>query len=90
MSADERVRYAVPVTHGNAVSVYFADPEGNGIEVFCDTPWHVRQPIVGNWNPEESDETILEKIRAEYAPTDEFMPMGDYRAERAAHFGEVQ
>ena len=90
MSADERVRYAVPVTHGNAVSVYFADPEGNGIEVFCDTPWHVRQPIVGKWDPAESDQAILERIRAEYAPADEFMPMGDYRAERAAHFGEVQ
>ena len=28
MSEHPGVRYAVPITHGNAVSVYFADPEG--------------------------------------------------------------
>ncbi len=32
------------VTHGNAISVYFRDPEGNRVEVFIDTPWYVRQP----------------------------------------------
>ena len=33
-----------PLSHGNAWSVYFTDPEGNGIEVYCDTPWYVSQP----------------------------------------------
>jgi catechol 2,3-dioxygenase len=33
-----------PVCHGNAWSVYFRDPEGNRIEMFCDTPWYVPQP----------------------------------------------
>jgi catechol-2,3-dioxygenase len=33
------------VTHGNALSVYFPDPEGNRIEVFIDTPWYVTQPM---------------------------------------------
>ena len=33
------------MTHGNAISVYFRDPEGNRIEVFIDTPWHVQQPL---------------------------------------------
>jgi catechol 2,3-dioxygenase len=32
------------LSHGNAWSIYFADPEGNGIEVYCDTPWYVSQP----------------------------------------------
>src|SRR5262249_759716 len=32
------------VTHGNAWSVYFPDPEGNRIELFVDTPWHTPQP----------------------------------------------
>lgn len=35
----------VPVTHGNAVSIYFFDPEGNRIELFIDTPWYVDQPM---------------------------------------------
>jgi len=30
--------------HGNALSFYLADPEGNGIEVYIDTPWYVPQP----------------------------------------------
>ena len=33
-----------PICHGNAWSVYFQDPEGNQIEMFCDTPWYVPQP----------------------------------------------
>lgn len=32
------------VTHGNAWSIYFPDPEGNRAEVYCHTPWHVPQP----------------------------------------------
>jgi len=34
-----------PVSHGNALSVYFRDPEGNRIELFVDTPWYVTQPL---------------------------------------------
>jgi len=33
-----------PVTHGNAVSIYFRDPEGNRIELYIDLPWYVSQP----------------------------------------------
>lgn len=33
-----------PVDHGNALSVYFRDPEDNRIEVYVPTPWYVTQP----------------------------------------------
>jgi catechol 2,3-dioxygenase-like lactoylglutathione lyase family enzyme len=33
-----------PVTHGNALSVYFHDPEKNRVEFLIDTPWYVPQP----------------------------------------------
>ena len=33
-----------PISHGNALSVYFLDPEGNRIELLIDTPWYVPQP----------------------------------------------
>lgn len=33
-----------PITHGNALSVYFHDPEGNRVELLIDTPWYVPQP----------------------------------------------
>lgn len=35
----------VSINHGNSLSVYFEDPEGNRIEVFIDTPWYVNQPM---------------------------------------------
>ena len=47
-----------PVTHGNAISLYFPDPEGNRIECFCDTPWYVDQPMVIAWDPALSDEAL--------------------------------
>jgi catechol 2,3-dioxygenase len=30
--------------HGNSWSIYFRDPEYNFIEMYCPTPWQVRQP----------------------------------------------
>ena len=41
----EPVSEVSPVSHGNALSVYFRDPEGNRIELFIDTPWYVDQPM---------------------------------------------
>ena len=35
---------AEAVSHGTTWSLYFRDPEGNRLEVFADTPWHVSQP----------------------------------------------
>ncbi|HSD55092.1 MAG TPA: hypothetical protein VLC47_13050 [Burkholderiales bacterium] len=47
---DERLRTEpvsdiTPVAHGNAVSVYFGDAEGDRIELSCHTPWYVTQPV---------------------------------------------
>ena len=45
--------------HGNAWSIYFPDPEGNQIEVYVDTPWHVAQPHGEPLDLSLSDESIL-------------------------------
>ena len=89
VSADDRVKGIAPLSHGNAISVYFSDPEGNGIEVFCDTPWHVQQPQVRAWDPSKSDDEVLAAVEADFRDENEFMPMDQYRAERAKAFGEV-
>lgn len=34
-----------PAWHGNALSIYVRDPEGNRLELFVDTPWYVDQPM---------------------------------------------
>ena len=33
------------MNHGNALSIYFSDPEDNTVEVYLDTPWYVPQPL---------------------------------------------
>ena len=38
---DEAVPALNPTNHGGSWSVYFADPEGNRIELFVQTPWYV-------------------------------------------------
>ena len=50
-NVDHRI---TPITHGNTWSIYFNDPEGNGLEVFCDTPWEVPQPYAEPWDPQLS------------------------------------
>ena len=49
-----------PINHGNAWSVYFPDPEGNRIELYCVTPWHVQQPFAEKFDLDAP----LEEIRA--------------------------
>ena len=88
VQADDRVKFNAPITHGNAISVYFADPEGNGIEIFCDTPWHVVQPQMKGWDPTESPEEILANVEASFRDEPKFQPMEAYQAEKAKQFGE--
>ncbi len=67
-----------PVTHGNAISVYFRDPEDNRIEVFIDTPWYCIQPMRVPVDFSKPDDEILagtEKI-ARAAP--DFMPREEW------------
>jgi catechol 2,3-dioxygenase-like lactoylglutathione lyase family enzyme len=88
VAKDGRIGEGAPVTHGNALSVYFKDPEGNGIEVFCDTPWHVRQPVIGPWDPSKSDAEVLRETEAQFQDKPDFQPMDDYRAESARRFAD--
>ena len=55
----ETVTDLSPVTHGNAISVYFRDPEGNRIEIFLDTPWYCAQPCREPVDLSKSDAEIL-------------------------------
>jgi catechol-2,3-dioxygenase len=40
----EGVRFRSVTSHGNAVGLYFYDPEGNVCEVYWTTPWKAHQP----------------------------------------------
>lgn len=85
LAKDGRATGLTPMTHGNAWSFYFKDPEGNGIEIFCDTPWHVAQPQARPWDPSLSDEELLVWTEKEFQDEDGFGPIEAYYSARADH-----
>ena len=58
-----------PVSHGNAWSIYFQDPEGNRIEMFCDTPWYVSQPCGFEIDLDKPEDSLYRETEAHCAPT---------------------
>jgi catechol 2,3-dioxygenase len=53
-----------PISHGNAWSIYFKDPEGNVVEAYLDTPFHVPQPHGKPLDLTKSDDQILSETEA--------------------------
>ena len=90
LANDERVQRLAPVAHGNAWSIYFNDPEGNNIEVFCDTPFHVSQPVGGTWNPNSSNEDIRAQNEAEHRDAPGFAPIEEFYAAHAQALGQQE
>lgn len=62
------------VTHGNAISIYFLDPEGNRIELFVDTPWYCKQPMREQVDFSHSDDDILADAHRIASAAPGFMP----------------
>jgi len=67
------------VSHGNAWSLYFVDPEGNGIECFVDTPFHVRQPQVKPTDIDLDDAALLSKTEKDFGQEPEFGPYTEWQ-----------
>ena len=72
-----------PVTHGNAISLYCRDPEGNRLELFMDTPWYCEQPLREPVDFSRSDEQILAQAEAIARSRPRFMPRSQWQAELA-------
>jgi catechol-2,3-dioxygenase len=64
VSADPDVTELVSATHGNAVSIYFRDPEGNRLEVFVDMPWYCEQPLREPIDLSQTDEQVMAAAEA--------------------------
>ena len=77
----------VPINHGNALSVYFRDPEGNRVELFIDTPWYVKQPLRIRFDFAETDEALMQWAEATARKLPGFRPVVEWRREMAARMG---
>lgn len=49
--------------HGNAWAIYFADPEGNPLEVFAPAPFAMRQPFGQPFDLDQPDAAIIAATR---------------------------
>jgi catechol-2,3-dioxygenase len=76
----EGVAELAPVSHGNALSVYFKDPEGNRIELFVDTPWYVQQPLRVPMDMKLSDAEIWAWAEREARKQPGFQPVEEWRS----------
>jgi catechol 2,3-dioxygenase-like lactoylglutathione lyase family enzyme len=56
------VQFDMIVSHGNAVGVYFRDPEGNRLEVYCATGFEARQPYLEMVDLTKPPREILDEI----------------------------
>jgi catechol 2,3-dioxygenase-like lactoylglutathione lyase family enzyme len=70
-----------PVSHGNALSVYFLDPEKNRIEFYMHTPWHVPQPHRVSVDLTLPDARLLAAVEQDVRATAGFRPREEWIAE---------
>ena len=80
----ENCENILPRNHGNAWSVYFDDPEGNNIEVYLDSPFHIPQPFGELLDLGQSDDEIIALTEKMCRNTEGFAPRPEWEAERAA------
>ena len=80
---DEGAKDLSPISHGNALSVYFRDPEGNRLEIFIDTPWYVRQPLRIPMDLSLPDAALWAWAEAEARRQPDFQSVEEWRAQIA-------
>ncbi len=76
---DAGVEGVIPICHGNAWSLYFTDCEGNGVECFVDSPFHVAQPFADGLDLDLPDDEIVATTRRLVENAPEFQPLEEWR-----------
>ena len=74
----EEKRPARSLSHGNALSFYFHDPDGNRLELFWNTPWYVTQPMVKEMSFEQSPEALMAEAEAHAKGLPGFKPRAEW------------
>jgi catechol-2,3-dioxygenase len=76
-----------PACHGNALSVYVKDPEGNRLELFVDTPWYVSQPLRVPFDFSLDDAQLWAWSEAYARTLPGFKPRAQWEQEMAVRMG---
>lgn len=76
-----------PATHGNAVSVYVRDPEGNRLELYLDLPWYVNQPFRVPVDMSLDDDALMKSLEEHARSLPGFRMRSEWRAETARKMG---
>lgn len=68
------------LNHGNALSIYFLDPEENTVEVYLDTPWYVAQPHGDPLDLDKPDAEIWAETEKIVRADPTFTPVAEWSA----------
>jgi catechol 2,3-dioxygenase len=82
-----KVDELIPRSHGNAWSIYFHDPEGNRVEIYLPTPWHVSQPFGEPLDLSDPAEVIRAKTLAMIQSDPTFCPREEWAESLRARLG---
>ena len=85
----EQVSEIAPVSHGNALSVYFRDPEGNRLELYLHTPWYVTQPERVPMDMSLSVDELWKWAEDLARKLPGFRPASEWQAEMARRMGRA-
>lgn len=84
----EGLRDITPITHGNALSVYARDPEGNRLELYYDLPWYVTQPVAVPVDLSLPEAEIMSRAEAHARSMQGFRSRAQWRDEMAKRMAE--
>ena len=87
LSDDPDVSGIYALTHGNAWSVYFKDPEGNRVELYVDTDWYVEQPFRDELDFNLTDQEIVKRTREIVSAYPTLEPINQWRKRVADRIG---
>ncbi len=71
---EKNVAPITPINHGNAMSLYSSDPEGNGLEIYMDLPWYVSQPHGDKLDLTLSNEELMRQTEEMVKEDPTFLP----------------
>jgi catechol 2,3-dioxygenase len=68
------------LNHGNALSMYLHDPEGNTLEVYVDMPFYISQPHGDPLDLSQSDEALMRETEAICRRDPSFQPLEQWES----------